>query len=397
VTGLPPAFHVMAKPTGSRCNSACDYCFFLSKAQLYPGSRFRMSDAVMESYVRQTLESQRAPVATICWQGGEPTLMGIDFFRRSIEVEKKAARHGLRVERTLQTNGLLLDDTWCEFLRKREFLVGLSLDGPQALHDAHRRDKAGRSVFERVVRSARLLQAHGVPFNILCAVHATNAGHPLEVYRFFRDELGARFLQFIPIVERDNASGAQRGTRLTPRSVPGEAYGRFLIALFDEWLRRDVGSMFVQIFDATLASFVRGCSSLCVFRPTCGDAVVLEHNGDLYSCDHFVEPRHLLGNILRTPLVSLVGSRQQRRFAEAKSATLPAFCKQCEFLFACHGECPKNRVLRTPDGERGLNWLCLGLRAFFRHVEHPMRRMAELLRQGRDAAEITTMTLTERG
>lgn len=385
---FPPAFHVMAKPAGALCNQNCEYCFFLKKAKLYPGSSFRMSDAVMESYIRQTIEAHRVPSITVAWQGGEPTLMGLDFFKRSIEVQKKYLTPGKVVENTLQTNGILIDEAWCVFLRENRFLVGLSLDGPKRMHDAYRHDRNGRSVFDKVIRAARLMQEHQVEFNILCTVNAFNSRYPLEVYRFFRDELQARYIQFIPIVERENDSGQKEGARITDRSVQPGQYGRFLNRIFDEWVQRDVGTMFVQLFDGVLASWVRGYSSLCIFRPQCGDGVALEHNGDLYSCDHFVEPDHLLGNILKTPLQSLVVSDKQKWFGQSKSATLPRYCKECEFLFTCHGECPKNRVLSTPDGEPGLNWLCAGLKAFFKHTERYMRIMTDLLRRGQDAAGI---------
>ena len=380
----PPAFHVMAKPTGARCNLSCDYCFFLKKDRLYPGSSFRMSDEVMEAYIRQTIEAHRAPRVTIAWQGGEPTLMGLDFFRRALAVEKKYARPGVAIENTLQTNGVLINAEWCRFLRENKFLVGLSLDGPRHLHDVYRHDKAGNSVFDRVVRAAKLMQRHRVEFNILCTVNAANSQHPLEVYRYFRDELKTPFLQFIPIVEVDR----ENGPRVTDRSVPPERYGQFLIAIFDEWVRRDVGKMFVLFFDGVLASYVRGQSTLCILRPTCGDGVALEHNGDVYSCDHFVEPAHRLGNIAQTPMGDLVGSEQQLRFGRAKQDTLPGYCRECRYRFTCHGECPRNRVATTPDGEPGLNWLCPGLKAFFGHAERPMRIMAELLRRGRPAGEI---------
>ncbi|WP_424357638.1 anaerobic sulfatase maturase [Methanocella sp. MCL-LM] len=378
-----PAFHVMAKPTGARCNLSCDYCFFLKKDQLYPGSNFRMSDEVLEAYIRQTIEAHRVPQVTIAWQGGEPTLMGLDFFRRAVDLEKKYARSGMRIENTLQTNGVLLDARWCRFLRENKFLVGLSVDGPRHLHDVYRHDKAGGTVFDRVVRAAKLMQKHRVEFNILCTVNSANSRHPLEVYRFFRDELKTPFLQFIPIVEVDASSG-----QVTNRSVLPEQYGRFLIEIFDEWVSRDVGKMFVLFFDGVLMSYLRGSSSLCVLRPRCGDGVALEHNGDVYSCDHFVEPAHLLGNIMEAPLADLVGSDKQQRFGQAKSDTLPQYCKQCRYLFTCHGECPKNRVSLTPSGEPGLNWLCPGLKAFYRHTERPMQIMAELLHRGRPAGDI---------
>lgn len=392
-----PGFHVMAKPTGARCNLACEYCFFLKKDRLYPESDFRMSDETMTAYIRQTIEGQSAPEVTIAWQGGEPTLMGLDFFRRAMDVEKAYARPGQRIENSFQTNGILIDEDWCRFFHDNRFLVGLSLDGPRRLHDAYRRDKGGQPVFDNVERAARLMQKHGVAFNLLCTVNATNSRHPLEVYRYFRDDLGARYVQFIPIVERDNETGNQEGTRLTDRTVDSAQYGLFLIEIFDEWVRRDVGVMFVPFFDAVLASYVFGQSSLCVLRPACGDALALEHNGDLYSCDHFVEPSYRLGNIGRTPIAELVSSERQRGFGRAKTAALPRFCRECAFLFTCHGECPKNRVLTTPDGEPGLNWLCQGLRTFFEHVERPMKIMADLLRRGQYAGGIMTILADEEG
>lgn len=382
------AFHVMAKPTGARCNLACDYCFFLKKDRLYPESDFRMSDETMEAYIRQMIEGQSGPEVTIAWQGGEPTLMGLDFFRRAVSVEKKHTRPGRRFENSFQTNGILIDEEWCRFFHDNHFLVGLSLDGPRELHDAYRHDKGGRPVFDKVERAARLMQEHGVEFNVLCTVNAANSRRPLDVYRYFRDQLGAHFVQFIPIVERDNETGAQEGTRLTDRTVDPGQYGRFLIEIFDEWVRRDVGVMFVPFFDAVLTAYVFGQSSLCVLRPACGDALALEHNGDLYSCDHFVEPAYLLGNIAGTPVAELVSSERQRAFGRAKAETLPRYCRECAFLFTCHGECPKNRVLTTPDGEPGLNWLCRGLKAFFEHTEPSMKIMADLLRRGRPAAGI---------
>jgi uncharacterized protein len=391
------AFHVMAKPTGAQCNLECDYCFFLKKDRLYPDSDFRMSDKIMEAYIRQTIEGHRVPEVTIAWQGGEPTLMGLDFFRRAIEVEKKYIKPGMRIENTLQTNGVLIDEEWCEFFHENNFLIGLSLDGPRQMHDAYRHDKGGKSVFDKVVRAARLMQEHDVEFNILCTVNATNSQHPLEVYRFFRDELEARYIQFIPIVERDNETGNQEGTQVTDRTVDPEQYGQFLIEIFDEWVRRDVGFMFVQFFDGVLASYVRGRSTLCILTPVCGEGVALEHNGDLYSCDHFVEPRYFLGNISQNSMPELVSSEAQRSFGRAKSDTLPKYCRECQFLFTCHGECPKNRVLTTPDGEPGLNWLCKGLKAFFAHVERPMQIMADLLRRGQYADGIMKILAQEEG
>lgn len=388
VRALPHSFHVMSKPTGATCNLDCAYCFFLKKEKLYPGSNFTMSDEVMERYIRQTIESQQSPHVTIAWQGGEPTLMGVDFYRRAMKVVKQYERPGRTIENTLQTNGTLLNAEWCEFLRENKFLVGISLDGPAHLHDIYRRDKRDRPTFDRVVAGVRLLQQHGVDFNILCTVNAANGRHPLEVYHFFRDELGARYIQFIPIVERDNELGAQEGTAVTDRTVPSEVYGQFLVEIFDDWIKKDVGTVFVPFFDAVLASYVYGESTVCVLRPTCGNALALEHNGDLYACDHFVEPAHLLGNIMKTPLADLVTSEKQIAFGEAKNATLPRYCRECKFLFTCHGECPKNRILTTPDGEPGLNWLCAGLKNFFGHTQKPMQTMADLIKRGHYADEI---------
>ncbi len=378
----PSAFHILAKPTGAICNLDCAYCFFLSKEKLYPGSSFRMSPEVLEEHIRQYIEAQQIPQVNISWQGGEPTLMGLDFFRLSVELVERYRKPGMTILYTIQTNGTRLDDEWCEFFREHGFLVGLSVDGPGHLHDVYRRDKGGAPTFERVMKGHSLLKKHGVDFNILCTVNSANGDHPLEVYRFFRDELEAEFIQFIPIVERDNLTGFQEGDRVTERSVRPEQWGRFLIAVFDEWVRRDVGRVFVQTFDAALANWCGAPAGVCVFNPTCGDAMALEHNGDLYSCDHYVEPRYLLGNILETPMAELAASPAQRRFGQDKLDTLPRYCRECEVRFACHGECPKNRFTLTPDGEPGLNYLCAGYRAFFNHIDHPMRMMRDLLRRG---------------
>jgi len=347
-----------------------------------------MSDKIMESYIRQTIEAHKSPVVTIAWQGGEPTLMGIDFFRRSIEVIKKNARQGIQVENTLQTNGVLIDDEWCRFIQENNFLVGISIDGPKHLHDVYRKDKKGNSVYSQVINAVRLMQKHHVEFNILCTVNAKNSQFPLEIYRFFRDELKTPYLQFIPIVERKNENGNQEGTSITERSVQPRQYGKFLIEIFDEWVRNDVGSMFVQLFDGVLASYVRGYSSLCIFSPRCGEGVALEHNGDVYCCDHFVEPKFLLGNITKTHILDLVSSEKQRSFGDGKYKTLPNYCSKCEFLFTCYGECPKNRVLTSPDGEQGLNWLCNGLKDFFAYTKNHMVLLSSLLRSGSDASEI---------
>jgi uncharacterized protein len=387
----PDGFHVLAKPTGAICNLDCEYCFFLSKEALYPGDRFRMADDLLDAYLRQLLESQRVPEVTVAWQGGEPTLMGVDFFRRAVELAERYRRPDQVVHHTIQTNATLLTDEWCELLAAHDFLVGVSIDGPRELHDRYRVDKRGGPTFDKVVAGLDLLKRHGVEWNVLATVNAANQDHPLDVYRFFRDDLGARFIQLIPIVERDNDTGFQEGDTVTDRSVEPEAWGRFLIAVFDEWVRRDVGEVFVSHFDAALASWLGVRPAMCVFGETCGDAVALEHNGDLYSCDHFVEPAHLVGNIGRTHLVELMASPRQRSFGEAKRDTLPNQCRVCDVRFACHGECPKNRFVLTADGEPGLNYLCAGYLSFFHHVDGPMRLMADLLRRGRYADEVMTV------
>jgi len=387
---VPQAFHIMAKPTGSACNLHCDYCFFLKKEKLYPGSSFRMSDEVHESYIRQLLEAHQVPQVTVAWQGGEPTLMGLDFFRRSVELQKKYQKAGTHIENTFQTNGILLNDKWCQFFHENSFLIGLSLDGPKELHDTYRQDRGGHGTFDRVVRAARLLQKHKVEFNILCTINSKNADHPLDVYRFFRDELGAHYIQFIPIVERDNETGYQEGNKVTDRSVQPEQFGRFLMGIIDEWLKKDVGNTFVLNFDGALAGWLGLAGTVCIFGPTCGLGMALEHNGDLYCCDHFVEPNYYLGNILKTPMIDLVASEKQRRFGQDKKDSLPRTCRECEVLHICNGECPKNRFLETPDGEPGLNYLCAGYKAFFKHADKPMRIMADLLRRNRPASEVMT-------
>jgi uncharacterized protein len=385
---LPPAFHVMAKPRGAICNLDCEYCFYLRKEDLYKGSSFRMSDQTLESYVRQYIAAQRAPEVNFAWQGGEPTLMGLDFFRSAVMYQKKYAHPGKIIENALQTNGTLLDDEWCKFFAENRFLIGISLDGPREAHDFYRKDKGSAPTFDRVLRAVQLIKKHQVDFNILTCVSAANVEQPLEVYHFLRDEIGAEYIQFIPIVERENTTGFQEGTVLTSRSITGEQYGRFLISIFDEWVRRDVGKVFVQMFDTALGRWLGAPGGLCVFQETCGLALAMEHNGDVYSCDHFVEPRHRLGNLLETPLTELVGSVQQKQFGLDKRESLPHYCRECPVLFACKGGCPKDRTEFTPDGEPGLNHLCSGFKAFFTHVDEPMRIMAGLLRQRRPAAEI---------
>jgi len=417
---VPPAFHLLAKPAGAACNLACEYCFYLDKGLLYPGSHLRMSEEVLRAYIEQLLASHQAPEVTVAWQGGEPTLMGLDFFRRSVELAERYKRPGQTVAYTLQTNGTRLDNEWCAFFKEHRFLIGLSVDGPRALHDAYRVDKGGRGSFDQVMRGWNLLCKHNVDTNILCAVHAANAWHPLEVHRFLRDELGARFIQYIPIVERQSPKAPSRAKRggeglpgrrccldgltgpmVTHCSVKAEQYGSFLVDVFEEWVRHDVGKVFVQTFDAALANWYGEPAGVCIFQETCGLALVLEHNGDLYSCDHFVEPAYRLGNILDEPMIDLLSSPRQRQFGLAKRDGLPRYCRECDVRFACHGECPRNRFLTAPGGrasgssETGLNYLCAGYKLFFHHVDRPMRIMAELLRRHRSPAEIMRMCAAE--
>ncbi|MBK8900083.1 MAG: anaerobic sulfatase maturase [Anaerolineaceae bacterium] len=414
-TNVPPrAFHIMTKPSGAICNLDCKYCYFLSKEMMYPGSRFRMADELLETFVRQYIESQQVPEVTFAWQGGEPTLMGLEFFERVIHYQQKHAKPGMTIHNALQTNGTLLDEAWCQFFKKHNFLIGISIDGPQELHDAYRVNKGGAGSFKQVMWGWQLLVDHGVEFNVLCTVHAANQEHPLAVYRFFRDELKTQFIQFIPIIERvttqilplanvgwsERAGGerplyTQSGSHITNRSVNAQKYGKFLIAIFDEWLRRDVGQVYVQMFDVALGAWLGQPGGLCIFAPTCGRALALEHNGDLFSCDHYVEPDYLLGNIQSDHMLELVASEKQQQFGADKQATLPQYCRQCEVRFACHGGCPKNRFIHTPDGEPGLNYLCAGYKAFFNHVDRPMKIMAGLLRQQRPPAEIMKLMAAE--
>ena len=382
-------FHLLAKPTGAVCNLGCSYCFFLSKEMLYPESNFRMSDEVLSHYVRQLVQAQPGPEVQVAWQGGEPTLMGLDFYRRSVELVNRHLSLGQRAIYTFQTNGVLIDEEWATFLAEYGFLVGISIDGARELHDVYRVNKAGAGSFDQVIRGYRLLQEHAVNTNILCTVHAGNQDYPLEVYRFFRDDLGARFLQFIPIVERAQGETAtpqlpayqQTRTAVTSRSVQARTYGEFLVSIFEEWVRHDVGTVFVQMFDVTLGTRF-GTYSLCVHAPTCGNALVLEHNGDLYSCDHYVEPDYLLGNIKNKSMSRLVDSPKQKAFGRNKLESLPRQCRTCDVRLSCHGGCPKDRFIQTEDGDDGLNYLCAGYQRFFRHIDAPMTWMAEALQAG---------------
>jgi len=400
-------FSVLAKPTGAACNLDCTYCFYLSKELLYDHDSQLMSESDLHSYLENLFDSQPDGPVEVAWQGGEPTLRGLAFFRRAVELAEQLHRPGQHVRHTLQTNGTLLDDKWGAFLAEHDFLVGLSMDGPLDLHDTYRVNRAGRGSHTQVLRGWQILQRHGVEANIICTVHAANQHHPREVYRYFRDILGARYLQFIPVVERVPAEqlslaeagwrsephGArtvlyqQHGNAVTSRSANPTAYGEFLVEIFDEWLTRDVGAVFVQDFDVMLANLF-GQHSLCVHSPECGNAIAVEHNGDVYSCDHYVEPDHLLGNVVRESLASLVSSSQQLKFGRSKRTSLPAQCQACPVRWACHGGCPKDRFATTADRDPQLNYLCGGYYAFFTHAQPAIEEMGRLLRFGRPASDI---------
>jgi len=408
-------FSVLGKPTGAACNLDCTYCFFLSKELLYDHDSQRMDEAGLETYLANLLASQPDGRVEVAWQGGEPTMRGLAFFRRAVELAEQLRRPRQQVAHALQTNGTLLDDEWGAFLAEHGFLVGLSIDGPAQMHDAYRVNKAGRGTHAQVVRGWEVLQRHGVATNILCTVHAANAEHPLDVYRYFRDGLGARFVQFIPIVERVPAEhlelaergwrpDARRGQRtllyqqhgeaVTSRSVSPAAFGDFLVAIFDEWASRDVGAVFVQDFDVMLGNLF-GQYSLCVHSPECGAAIAVEHNGDVYSCDHYVEPDYRLGNVAETSLQTMLQSSAQREFGRAKLTTLPGQCKACPVRWACHGGCPKDRFTTTTEGEPGLNYLCAGYYRFFTHAQPTVERMGQLIRAERPPADIMSAPITQ--
>jgi uncharacterized protein len=397
-------FHVMTKPIGPICNLDCKYCFYLEKEKMYPeeGS-WKMTVDVLEAYVRQYIESQDTPVINFAWQGGEPTLLGVDYFRHVIEVQKKYAG-GKTISNALQTNGTLLDDEWGKFLSDHQFLVGLSIDGPRELHDRYRVDKQQKPTFDAVMRGINVLKRNRTEFNTLTVVNRVNGRRPVEVYEFLK-EIGSGFMQFIPLVERlpqnrlkvlgfDFAEPPVEGdwsdpeSPVTSWSVDAHDYGNFLVQIFDRWVRRDVGQVFVQLFDVALGIWAGQGSSLCVFSEKCGKALAVEHNGDLYSCDHYVYPRYKLGNVLNHSLGELVHSMEQKKFGDDKADTLPSYCRSCEVRFACNGECPKHRFTKTPDGEDGLNYLCPAYKRFFRHIDPHMKTMVELLQIRQPPARI---------
>ena len=366
----------MVKPIGPICNLDCRYCYYLQKTDLYPaGESYRMADDLLESYIVQHIAASPKELIYFSWHGGEPTALGLDYFRRIVELQHKHQPAGRRIVNGLQTNGTLLNEEWCRFLGAEQFDVGLSLDGPQELHDDYRVTKGGKRTHKQVVQAYRLLQHHRVPCNLLCVVHNRNAQHPLAVYRFFK-ELGVEFLQFLPLVMRCPDGG------VTPETVPAEDYGRFLCGIFHEWVRHDADRIAIQNFDEAVRPFLGKDHALCIFKETCGDVVAMEHNGDLFSCDHFVNREHYLGNIRETPLVEMLESPAQREFGRKKQTALPRYCRECEVLAMCNGGCPKDRFIRTPEGEEGLNYLCAGLKDFFIYSQPTLQRLARSWQSG---------------
>ncbi len=402
----PRSFTVMSKPIGPVCNLKCSYCYYLEKENLYQNSHpFKMTDDTLELFIKQLIESQEVSDVTFTWQGGEPTLMGLDFFEKAIGFQQVHGA-GKHIENAFQTNGTRLTEEWCRFFKRNNFLVGISIDGPASLHNKYRKTKTGQTTFDEVMKGIRLLKRFRVEFNTLSVINNDNVRHPIEVYRFLR-KAGSGFMQFLPIVERQSAQATTEGLTLIPPAYPGNArltdwsvtaraYGQFMKTIFDEWVRNDVGQVYVQLFDATLANWVGAPPGLCVFDETCGEAAVMEHNGDLYSCDHFVYPGYFLGNIHETPLANLMNSHRQIQFGKDKRDTLPYPCLQCEFRFACHGGCPKSRIATTPDGKPGLNWLCEGYKLFFEHVKPFMDFMANELAHERPPANIMRSGLVKR-
>ena len=370
-------FQVFAKPIGAACNLACHYCYYLDKQEANRNvESYRMPYDLLEEYIVQHIEASPGRVVGFSWHGGEPTLLGLKYFRKIVDLQRKHKPLDVRIFNGIQTNGTLLDDEWCRFLKAEQFGVGLSLDGPGEMHDRYRVTKAGGPSYERAMRGYSLLRQYRVPFDLLCVVHAENVQYPIQLYRFFK-QIGAGYIGFLPLVEC--LSGV--GETVSPHTVPAEAFGTFLCAIFDEWLREDIGRVKVQIFEEAAATAMGQEHSLCVFRKTCGDVPVIEHNGDFFSCDHFVDNEHRLGNILEIPLVELLESQAQRAFGQIKSDGLPGGCQACEVLPMCNGGCPKDSFLHTPDGEAGLNYLCAGYKRFFNHCRPFIERLSALARQ----------------
>jgi uncharacterized protein len=398
----PPSrsFHVMTKPIGPRCNLDCTYCFYLEKEKLFPKEEnYKMSDEVLKTYIRKHIQSQNTPEIQFAWQGGEPTLMGLEFFRRAVALQRQYAA-GRPVHNSFQTNGTSLDDEWCQFFAREKFLVGLSIDGPEHIHNRYRVDTGAKGSHSRVMDGLRLLKKWGVEFNTLTCVTRQSPAEGGEIYNFLKQQ-GVEFMQFIPIVERAGNRAAHglgldlalppdlraddNPVAVMPWSVSSEGFGDFLIGIFDEWIQADIGRIFVNLFDVALGAWSGMESSLCTFARRCGQAVAMEHDGSVYSCDHYVYPSHYLGNIMDATLEEMIATPAQLKFGNDKQDALPKYCRECEFLFACNGECPKHRFMNTPNGEPGLNYLCAGYKKFFKHIDPAMREMAALIHNARPA------------
>ncbi len=388
--------YVMLKPAGAHCNLACKYCYYLEKNKLYPtAQRHLMSDEMLEQFTREYIEAQTMSQVLFTWHGGEPLLRSIDFYRKALSLQQKYAG-GRRIDNVIQTNGTLLTDEWCEFFAQNHWLVGISIDGPQPYHDHYRLTAAGKPSWKKVMQGIKLLKKHGVEWNAMAVVNAYNANHPLEFYRFFKEN-GCQFLQFTPIVERQTrhedgrtlASLADKDEiSLSEASVTPEQWGYFLCAIFDEWVRKDVGKIFVEIFDCTLANWMGISPGICAYSKECGHAGVMEHNGDVYSCDHFVFPEYKLGNIRDHSLIDMLYGEQQQEFSRLKHSSLPRQCKECDMEFACHGECPKNRFMKDKYGDSGLNYLCPGYYHYYQHVAPYMDYMKQELMSQRPPSNI---------
>ena len=388
--------YVMLKPTGAHCNLACKYCYYLEKNKLYPtAQRHLMSDEMLEQFTREYIEAQTMNQVLFTWHGGEPLLRSIDFYRKALSLQQKYAG-GRRIDNVIQTNGTLLTDEWCEFFAQNHWLVGISIDGPQPDHDHYRLTAAGKPSWQKVMQGIKLLKKHGVEWNAMAVVNAYNANHPLEFYRFFKEN-GCQFLQFTPIVERltrheDGRTLASLADKdeisLSEASVAPEQWGYFLCAIFDEWVRKDVGKIFVEIFDCTLANWMGISPGICAYSKECGHAGVMEHNGDVYSCDHFVFPEYKLGNIRDHSLIDMLYGEQQQEFSRLKHSSLPRQCKECDMEFACHGECPKNRFMKDKYGDSGLNYLCPGYYHYYQHVAPYMDYMKQELMSQRPPSNI---------
>lgn len=394
---IPVSFNLMAKPVGALCNLDCNYCYYRGKMCMYEDSPYMMKEAVLEEYVKQYIRSQTTPVVVFNWQGGEPTLAGPAFYEQALYFQKKYAGNK-RIENTIQTNGTLLDESWCRFLKRHRFLVGISIDGPRQIHDFHRRGVGQTSTWEKVMRGINLLRDYSVPFHTMTAITRHSARYPVGIYEFLKD-LGSSYQQYAPVVERYlkhkttiepelSPPEIRIGAELTKWSVLPEQYGEFMVSVFNEWVVKDVGKVFVQLFETTLASWLGEDPGLCLYRKYCGNALMMEQNGDLYACDHFVFPGYLRGNIMEEPLLELALSPEQISFGFNKYNELPTMCTSCEYLFACHGECPKNRISTTPEGEYGLNYLCPGFKHYYSHVAPFMDHMTEQIRRGKSILSV---------